>query len=29
MKNQNGNIEEAADLELSYFKINGTIKQKL
>jgi hypothetical protein len=26
MKNQNGNIEETADLELSYFKTNGTIK---
>jgi hypothetical protein len=28
-KNQNGNIEETANLELSYFKTNGTIKQKL
>jgi hypothetical protein len=27
-KNQNGNIEEAANLKLSYFKINGTIKRK-
>jgi aspartyl protease len=27
-KNQNGNIEETADLELSYFKTNSTIKQK-
>jgi hypothetical protein len=27
-KNQNGSIEEIADLELSYFKINGIIKQK-
>jgi hypothetical protein len=28
IKNQNGNIEETANLELSYFKTNGTIKQK-
>jgi hypothetical protein len=27
-KNQNGNIEETANLELSYFKTNGTIKRK-
>jgi hypothetical protein len=27
-KNQNGNIEETADLKLSYFKTNSTIKQK-
>jgi hypothetical protein len=27
-KNQNGNIEETADLKLSYFKTNGTIKRK-
>jgi hypothetical protein len=27
-KNQNGNIEETADLELNYLKTNGIIKQK-